>query len=93
MPLPSINRRKGLETSNLAKNKFTTKRTETKNGIQDKSDSRESMDTSKKSHPPGSINTHHKSDVEKSSYSDAQANGRYAHINLIELFDSDNNSF
>ena len=77
MPLSPINRRKNSEIGKLLKHK---KRTETKNGIRDKSNSRENADNSKKANASGSMNTHRKSDADKSLSSDAQDKGRYAFI-------------
>jgi hypothetical protein len=82
MPLPPINRRKNSENGKLLKHK---KRTETKNGIRDKSNSRENTDNSKKSHALDSMNTHRKSDADKSLSSDAQDKGRYTFIRISNL--------
>jgi hypothetical protein len=82
MSLSSTNRRKSLGVANVEKNKFTTKHNQTKSGTHDKSETREYMDTVKKSDIPVWKNAHRKSDADKTLDAEPQEKGSHTSIDF-----------
>lgn len=78
--LPFNNRRKSSDVVNLETIKSTTKLNETKSGTHDKSEPHEYTNTARKSIVPALMNTHRKSDADKSLHPDVQEKGSHVTV-------------